>query len=138
MPDVRTLILIAHDRMVPALGKLMRRDPAVFQHYRLLATTETGEALEEALPELEVTHVFPGRKGGEIQLCGLVCSNSVAAVIFLRDPVQAAQDEPDVAPFYRACDLNNVPLATNIVGAAALLPWLGRKIAEEEQAEAVT
>jgi methylglyoxal synthase len=132
MPHVRTLILIAHERMTPGLIKLMRRRIEVFQHYRLLATTETGEAIERDL-DLEVTHLFSGRRGGELQLCGLICTNTIGAVFFLRDPVNPRHDEPDITPFYRACDLNNVPLATNLVTAVALTTWLGRKVEKESE-----
>ena len=127
MPDIRTIILIAHERMTDQLIKLMRRRRDVFEAYRLLATKETGEAIEREL-DLEVTHLFSGRRGGEIQLCGLVCTNTIGAVFFLRDPVNPAYDEPDITPFYRACDLHNVPLATNLVSAVALTHWLGRKL----------
>jgi methylglyoxal synthase len=126
-----TIILIAHDQNLKDLVKLMGKKKHIFQAYRLLATTETGEAIEREL-ELEVTSVFSGKTGGEIQLCGLICSNSIRAVYFIRDPVNPAYDEPDISPFYRACDLNNVPMATNLVGAVALTHWLGRKIAEPD------
>lgn len=132
MPDVRTVILIAHRRMEKALLKLMQKERRVFESYRLLSTQETGEVIERELG-LEVTSVFPARRGGEIQLCGLVCSNSIAAVYFLRDPLGAAGDEPDIHPFYRACDLNSVPLATNLVTAVAVTQWLGRKLADEAE-----
>ena len=127
-----TVILIAHKRKLPELIKLMKNQVHVFREYRLLATSETGEAIERELG-LEVTHLFSGTKGGEIQLCGLVCTNSVRAVYFIRDPEQPAFDEPDISPFYRACDLNNVPLATNMVSAVALIYWLGRKIEPQTQ-----
>jgi len=130
VPDASTIILIAHERKVDELLKLMRRRRAVFETYRLLATSETGEAVERELG-LECTHLFSGRRGGEIQLCGLVCTNVIRAVYFLRDPVSAAPDEPDIGPFYRACDMHNVPLASNIVSAVALTHWLGRKVAAE-------
>ena len=120
MNAARTVILIAHQRMTAGLIKLMRQRIEVFEHYRLLATQETGEAIASEL-DLEVTHLFSGRRGGEIQLCGLVCSNTIAAVLFLRDPVNPGFDEPDITPFYRACDLNNVPLATNLVTAVAVV-----------------
>lgn len=123
----KTLILIAHERKLPELIKLMGSQRHVFEVYRLLATRETGEAIERELG-LEATHLFSGRKGGEIQLCGLVCTNTVRAVYFIRDPVNPAFDEPDIAPYYRACDLNNVPLASNMVSAVALTHWLGRKL----------
>jgi len=137
MPHVRTLIIIAHEKMTPGLLKLMRRNIDVFRHYRLLATTETGEAIEREL-DLEVTHLFSGRRGGEIQLCGLVCTNSIGGVFFLRDAVSARPDEPDISPFYRACDLNNVPLATNLVTAVALTTWLGRKVEQGEDEQPKT
>ncbi|WP_275097886.1 methylglyoxal synthase [Sedimenticola hydrogenitrophicus] len=124
----QTVILIAHERKLPELIKLMKIQQPVFKEYRLLATSETGEAIEHELA-LEVTHLFSGKKGGEIQLCGLVCTNTIRAVYFIRDPENPAADEPDISPFYRACDLNNVPLATNMVSAVALTYWLGRKIA---------
>jgi len=122
----KTVILIAHERKLPELIKLMKAQRHVFEGYRLLATQETGEAIEKELG-MEVTHLFSGRKGGEIQLCGLVCTNTVRAVYFIRDAVNPAFDEPDITPYYRACDLNNVPLATNMVTAVALTHWLGRK-----------
>jgi methylglyoxal synthase len=123
----KTLILIAHERKLPELIKLLKKRQAVFDTYRLLATQETGETIERELG-LEVTSMFSGRKGGEIQLCGLICTNSVRAVYFIRDPENTRLDEPDITPFYRACDLNNVPLATNMVSAVALTHWLGRHL----------
>lgn len=132
----RTLILIAHDSKLPELLKLMKKRREVFEEYRLLATAETGGAIERELG-LECTHLFSGRKGGEIQLCGLICTNTIRAVFFLRDPESNRMDEPDITPFYRACDLNNVPMATNMVGAVALIHWLGRKIKTKEGAEAL-
>ena len=131
----KTLILIAHERKLPDLIKLMKTRKAVFAEYRLLATREIGEAIEEAVG-LEVTAMFSGRKGGEIQLCGLICTNSVRAVFFIRDPENIRLDEPDITPFYRACDLNNVPLATNMVSAVALTHWLGRHLERDKPAEA--
>ncbi len=123
----KTIVLIAHESKLPELLKLMKKQLPVFAAYRLLATSETGEAIA-AETGLEVTHIFSGKKGGEIQLCGLVCTNSVRAVFFIRDPESPAVNEPDITPFYRACDLNNVPLATNMVSAVALTYWLGRKV----------
>tara|TARA_R110002167_G_scaffold213760_6_gene418380 strand:+ start:5803 stop:6240 length:438 start_codon:yes stop_codon:yes gene_type:complete len=127
MSSAQTIILIAHENKSAELVKLIKKRLSVFEHYRLLATEETADAIKRET-ELEVTGMFSGRKGGEIQLCGLICSNCIRAVFFIRDPVSPAADEPDITPFYRACDLNNVPLATNMVGAVALTHWLGRKV----------
>lgn len=128
---MHTVILLAHKRLHAPLVKLINRERRVFEAYRLLSTTETGEVLAEKTG-LEISSVFPAKKGGDIQLCGLICSNAISAVYFLRDPLKAEPGEPDIAPFYRACDLNNVALATNIVSAVAVTQWLGRKLAEED------
>ena len=130
----KTLILIDHENRLRDLVKLTRKRRDVFEDYRLLATKETGEAIAQETG-LEVTSMFSGRKGGEIQLCGLICSNTIRAVYFIRDPENPRLDEPDVTPFYRACDLNNVPLATNMVGAVALTHWLGRHLATRGREE---
>ena len=134
MPGAQTVILISHKRYLKALIKLIEKRRVIFDEYRLLSTKETGGAIEEAL-DIEVTHVFPAAKGGETQLAGLVCSNAIRAVIFLRDPFNTDLSEADIAPFYRVCDLNNVPLATNLVAANAIVQWLGRHVEEEQEQE---
>ncbi len=123
----QTIILIAHEPRIPDLLTLLKKQRNVFEHYRLLATTEVGKAIEDEL-DLEVTHLFSGRTGGEIQLCGLITTNTIRAVYFIRDMHELRMDAPDIQPFYRACDLNNVPMATNMVGAVALTHWLGRRV----------
>ncbi len=124
---MRTVIVIAPKTKTRQLVTLLNKHRVIFEEFRLLSTTETGEELERETG-LEVTHLFPARKGGDIQLCGLVCTNSIAAVFFLNDPLSNSPEDPDIAPFLRACDINNVPLATNIVTAHALAGWLGRHI----------
>ncbi len=126
MPAAQTIIILAHKRLIKPMAGLLKKRASTFAGYRLLATTEIGEQLEK-LSGLEISHVFPVSKGGDIQLCGLVCSNTIRAVFFLRDPLSNDPSEPEITPFYRACDLNNVPLATNLVSAAAITVWLGRK-----------
>lgn len=129
MPAAQTIIIMAHKRMIKPMAGLLKKRASTFAGYRLLSTTEIGEQLEQ-LSGLEISHVFPVSKGGDIQLCGLVCSNTIRAVFFLRDPLNADPAEPDIIPFYRACDLNNVALATNVVSAAAITIWLGRNDAK--------
>jgi methylglyoxal synthase len=48
----------------------------------------------------------------------------VKAVIFLRDPLTAQPHEPDIAALMRVCDVHNVPLATNLATAEAVLHLL--------------
>ena len=126
MTVAKSLILIAHESMTSQLVKLVKTHREVFESYRLLSLKETGDVIEKKLG-LEVSCLHTAKQGGEIHLCGLICTSGVVrAVFFLRDPLVTGGDQPDITPFYRACDLNKVPMATNIVGAAALAHWLGR------------
>ena len=132
MTVAKSLILIAHEGMADQLVKLVRTHRDIFESYRLLSTKETGSILEKELG-LEVSCLHSVTQGGEVHLCGLICTTGVIrAVFFLRDPLASGEAQPDISPFYRVCDLNKVPLATNIVGAAALAHWLGRKDKTED------
>ncbi len=128
MTAAKSLILIAHDTMSGQLIKLMKANREVFESYRLLSTKETGEIIEKELG-LEVSCLHSTSQGAEVHLAGLVCTTGVIrAVFFLRDPLVATGgSQPDISSFYRVCDLNKVPLATNVVGGAALAHWLARK-----------
>jgi methylglyoxal synthase len=62
--------------------------------------------------------------GGDQQIGGMVASGVVKAVIFLRDPLTAQPHEPDIAALLRVCDVHNVPLATNLATAEAVMHLL--------------
>ncbi|MBC8268354.1 MAG: methylglyoxal synthase [Rhodospirillaceae bacterium] len=127
MTTAKSLILIAHEGMENQLVKLVKANRPIFESYRLLSTKETGALIEKELG-LEVSALHSISQGAEVHLCGLICTTGVIrAVFFLRDPLATGEGQPDISPFYRVCDLNKVPLATNVVAAAALMPWLGRK-----------
>jgi methylglyoxal synthase len=50
----------------------------------------------------------------------------IAAVIFFRDPLTAQPHEPDVTALLRACDVHNIPLATNPASAEAVVTWMNQ------------
>ncbi len=47
-------------------------------------------------------------------------------MIFLRDPMTPQPHEPDINALVRACDVHNVPCATNVATADLLIVELGR------------
>ncbi|MDH5489144.1 MAG: hypothetical protein OEY84_01860 [Rhodospirillaceae bacterium] len=128
MTAAKSLILIAHDSMSDQLVKLIKTNREVFESYRLLSTKETGDIIEKELG-LEVSCLHSITQGAEVHLAGLVCTTGVIrAVFFIRDPhLPTGGAQPDITPFYRVCDMNKIPLATNIVAGAALAHWLARK-----------
>ena len=54
----------------------------------------------------------------------MVAEGKLDLIIFLRDPLTAQPHEPDVSALLRLCDVQNIPLATNIKSAEIMLKAL--------------
>jgi len=63
----------------------------------------------------------------------MIVNGEIDFVIFLRDPLTAQPHEPDVSALLRVCDVHNVPLATNLATAEALVLEIQKKILQENQ-----
>jgi methylglyoxal synthase len=115
--------LIAHDRRKPEMIALCRDYQEMLAQEELVATKSTGGLIEE-LTGLHVTKVNSGEKGGDLQIGSMIASDEVKAVVFLRDPLTAHPHEPDINAVLKICDVNDVPLATNISTARLVLGHL--------------
>ena len=120
------IALIAHDAQKDTLLHFVGRRREFFAMQRLVATGNTGRMLQEKLG-LEVERVAHGPSGGDLIIGGRVAEGQIHAVLFLRDPLTAQPHEPDVAALMRVCDVHNVPLATNVASAAAVVEHLMRQ-----------
>jgi methylglyoxal synthase len=119
----RTLALIAHDSKKEDMVRLIKAHKGNLVEVDLVATRGTGQAIQ-ARTGLAVTLVQSGPNGGDQQIGALVANGVVSAVVFLRDPLMAHPHEPDVSALLRVCDVHNVPLATNMASAEAVLRLL--------------
>jgi len=115
--------LIAHDRKKPEMIALCRDYQEMLAQEELVATKGTGGLIEE-LTGLHVARVNSGEKGGDLQIGSMIASDEIKAVVFLRDPLTAHPHEPDINAVLKICDVNNVPLATNISTARLVLGHL--------------
>lgn len=116
----KTLALVAHDAKKEDMVRLVKAHKENLAELDLVATRGTGQAIQ-ARAGLAVTLVQSGPLGGDQQIGALIASEKVNAVIFLRDPLTAHPHEPDVSALLRVCDVHNVPLATNLATAEAVL-----------------
>ncbi|MFZ2413030.1 MAG: methylglyoxal synthase [Candidatus Cryosericum sp.] len=123
--------LIAHDRKKPEMIALCRDFQEMLAQEELVATKSTGGLIEE-LTGLHVTRVNSGEKGGDLQIGSMIASDEIKAVVFLRDPLTAHPHEPDINAVLKICDVNNIPLATNIATARLVLGHLKELQAIEE------
>lgn len=112
--------LIAHDAQKTALIDFVRSHLNFFQSIPLVATGMTGHLLQQQLG-LPVERVVHGPQGGDLIIGGRVALGEIEAVIFFRDPLTAQPHEPDVTALLRVCDVHNIPLATNVASARALV-----------------
>jgi len=94
-----------------------------FSKLNLVATGTTGRFIQSRIG-LPVRLMKSGPQGGDQQIGALVASGEVQAVIFLRNPLTAHPHEPDVSALVRLCDVHNIPLATNLATAEAVVNFM--------------
>jgi methylglyoxal synthase len=121
------LALIAHDRKKEEMLALAGGHLPLLRNCQLVATGTTGSRLacELALP---VECVLSGPLGGDQQIGAMLVAGGIQALVFLRDPMTPQPHEPDINALVRACDVHNVPCATNLSTANILLDFLARSI----------
>jgi methylglyoxal synthase len=115
-----TLALVAHDSKKDDMVQLVKAHQEELTGLELMATRSTGRIIQERTG-LPVRLLESGPLGGDQQVGALVANEDVDAVIFLRDPLMAHPHEPDVSALLRVCDVHNVPLATNLTTAEAVM-----------------
>lgn len=114
------LALIAHDEKKPELIEFAQEHSQILEQFDLVATGTTGKKLMEATG-LDIERKASGPLGGDMQIGAEIADGECDAVIFLRDPLTAQPHEPDISALMRICDVHDVPLATNLSTADAVL-----------------
>ena len=123
MPDAArrpTIALVAHDRMKDRMVALAQEFRALLATHALVATGTTGGRLRDEAG-LDVECVLSGPLGGDLQIGARLAVGEVRALVFLRDPMTPQPHEPDINALVRACDVHDVPCATNVASARLLL-----------------
>jgi methylglyoxal synthase len=119
------IALIAHDRKKDEMVNFVVAYEQVFQDHQLYATGTTGQRIMDAT-NLVIHRFMSGPLGGDQQIGALVAQNEMDLVIFLRDPLMAQPHEPDIIALLRLCDVQGIPVATNIATAEILVKALDR------------
>ena len=117
--------LIAYDSCKDSLVALVQQFTAVFSRYSLITTAHTGEWIQQATG-LPVTRLLPRALGGDVEIAAQVCNDQIAAVICLVDATLASPSALTIQTLWRVCDVHNVPLATNLATAEAVVTYLGK------------
>ena len=119
------IALIAHDRKKELMVQFCMAYCGILAKHNICATGTTGKLVAEATG-LEVFRFLGGSQGGDQQIAARIACNEIDLLLFFRDPIRAKPSEPDEAGLLRLCDVHNIPVATNIATAEALIHALER------------
>lgn len=119
------IAFIAHDRKKDEMVNFVIAYEQVFQGHQLYSTGTTGTRIMNQT-DLNIHRFQSGPLGGDQQIGALVAENEMDLIIFLRDPLMAQPHEPDINALLRLCDVQGIPLATNIATAEILVKALQR------------
>jgi len=119
------IALIAHDVKKELMVQFCIAYCGVLSRHNLCATGTTGKLVSEATG-LEIVRFLSGKQGGYQQIGARVACNEIDTLLFFRDPMTSKAYEMDQAELLRLCDVYNIPVATNIATAEALIHSLER------------
>lgn len=117
--------LIAHDSKKELMVQFCIAYCGILSRYSICATGTTGKLVSEATG-LHIQRFMSGSQGGDQQLASSISCNEIDLLLFFRDPLNAKAHEPNDINILRLCDVHNIPVATNIATAEALIHALER------------
>lgn len=117
------IALIAHDKRKDDIIELSKAYKDVLAEHELYATGTTG-TLIMGETGLTIHRMKSGPMGGDQQIGAMLADGNLDLIIFLRDPLTAQPHEPDVSALLRLCDVQRIPLSTNISSAKIMLEAL--------------
>ena len=119
------IALIAHDKKKELMVQFCIAYSGILSKHSLYATGTTGKMIIENTG-LNVYRFLSGPQGGDQQIAARIACNEIDLLLFFRDPLTQKEAESDRAQLLRLCDVHNIPVATNIATAEALIHALER------------
>lgn len=119
------IALIAHDTKKELMVQFCIAYCGVLSKHNLCATGTTGKMVAE-VTGLNVQRYLSGSQGGDQQIAARISCNEIDLLLFFRNPISVKPHEPNDMNLLRLCDVHNIPVATNIATAEALIHALER------------
>ena len=119
------IALIAHDKKKTDMINLAIKYKDTLALHTLYATGTTG-TLVMGETGLSINRMKSGPLGGDQQIGSMVAEGKLDLIVFLRDPLTSQPHEPDVTALLRLCDVQSIPLATNVKSAEIMLSALAK------------
>ena len=119
------IAIIAHDLKKELMAQFCIAYCGILSKHNLCATAATAKYISEATG-LHIDRLMSGEQGGEQQIASRISYNEIDAVLYFRDTRPTTEINEVEHELLRACDMYNVPIATNIATAEALICALDR------------
>ena len=119
------IAITAHDAKKELMVQFCIAYCGILSRYTLCGTGTPSKMVSEATG-LEIQRFLSGAQGGDQQIAARIACNEIDLLIFFRDPLTAKPHEPNDNDLLRLCDVHNIPFATNIATAEALIRGVER------------
>ena len=119
------IALIAHDAKKELMTQFCIAYCGILSRHSLCATGTTGQIVSEATG-LNIVKYLRGSQGGDQQIGAMIACNEIDLLLLFRDPLNPKPGEPSDVSLTRLCDVHDIPVATNIATAEALIHALER------------
>lgn len=119
------IALMAHDSKKELMTQFCIAYCGILSRHNLCATGTTGKMVSEATG-LKIQQFLSGPQGGDQQISSRIACNEIDLLLVFSDPLGPKSNEPKDYTLLRLCDVHNVPVATNIATAEALIHALER------------
>lgn len=117
------IALIANDNKKELMAQFCIAYSRILAPHSLYATHTTGKYISDATG-LEIETVLAGSSGGTEQIASMVAYNEIDLVFYFRSTDSVDGPSEAELNLLRLCDVHNIPLATNVATAEALVTAL--------------
>ena len=114
------IAIIADDNKKELMSQFCTAYYGILNRHRICATYSTGNYISEATG-LDIETFLMGSYGGMEQIASRVSLGEIDIVFYFRSTDPAKEIHDTESMLLRLCDVYNVPLATNIATAEALI-----------------
>ena len=119
------IAIIAHDLKKELIAQFCIAYCGILSKHNICATAATAKYISEATG-LSISRLMSGSQGGEEQIASRVAYNEIDVLLYFRDTRPDAKYNPAEHELIRMCDVQNVPVATNIATAEVIITALDR------------
>ncbi len=119
------IAIIADDNKKELMTQFCIAYCGILARHNVCATSVTGKYITEATG-LEIEQMMAGIDGGTEQIAARIAYNEIDLLFYFKSTEPKSDDSVVEHDILRLCDIYNIPVATNIATAEALVMALDR------------